>query len=214
MTTAKGRPGTSRMSSGTSPATTSSEGRRRRRRRPMRWRSSSPSGARCSTACVTTRTRSLTASTGSRNCASSGATENATDLAHSDARLRAIDLQYHDLRPERSLAQRVGLRALHVRTPKFVKPFTIRQRRTRAYFRGQCVARYPDEIVAANWDSVVFDLGEGPLQRVPNAGSDEGYAHTHRRVARNECDGTSASRSTRQVEHTYEGTRANPTTTH
>jgi proteasome accessory factor A len=40
-------------------------------------------------------------------------------------------------------------------------------RSTRAYFRGQCVARYPDEIVAANWDSVVFDLGEGPLQRVP-----------------------------------------------
>jgi len=29
------------------------------------------------------------------------------------------------------------------------------------------VARYPDQIVAANWDSVVFDLGEGPLQRVP-----------------------------------------------
>ena len=29
------------------------------------------------------------------------------------------------------------------------------------------MARYPDEIVAANWDSVVFDLGEGPLQRVP-----------------------------------------------
>jgi proteasome accessory factor A len=38
---------------------------------------------------------------------------------------------------------------------------------TRAYFRGQCVARYPDQIVAANWDSVVFDLGQGPLQRVP-----------------------------------------------
>ena len=34
-------------------------------------------------------------------------------LAHGDARLRAIDLQYHDLRAERSLAQRVGLRALH-----------------------------------------------------------------------------------------------------
>jgi proteasome accessory factor A len=29
------------------------------------------------------------------------------------------------------------------------------------------VARFPEEIVAANWDSVVFDLGEGPLQRVP-----------------------------------------------
>ena len=83
-----------------------------------------------------------------------------------DARLHAIDLQYHDLRTERSLAQRVGLRILHgedaVREAVHNPPTT-----TRAYFRGQCVARYPDQIVAANWDSVVFDLGEGPLQRVP-----------------------------------------------
>ena len=87
-------------------------------------------------------------------------------LGHDDARLRAIDLQYHDLRPERSLAQRVGLRTLstenEVREAVHNPP-----EGTRAYFRGQCVARYPDEIVAANWDSVVFDLGEGPLQRVP-----------------------------------------------
>jgi proteasome accessory factor A len=87
-------------------------------------------------------------------------------LGHGDARLHAIDLQYHDLRPERSLAQRVGLRALHtddaVREAVHNPPED-----TRAYFRGQCVARYPDEIVAANWDSVVFDVGEGPLQRVP-----------------------------------------------
>ena len=83
-----------------------------------------------------------------------------------DAKLRAIDLQYHDLRPQRSLAQRVGLRTLQsdeeVREAVHNPPTT-----TRAYFRGQCVARYPDQIVAANWDSVVFDLGEGPLQRVP-----------------------------------------------
>jgi proteasome accessory factor A len=87
-------------------------------------------------------------------------------LANGDARLRAIDLQYHDLRAERSLSQRVGLAELHpesdVREAVHNPPET-----TRAYFRGQCVARYPDEIVAANWDSVVFDLGEGPLQRVP-----------------------------------------------
>jgi proteasome accessory factor PafA2 len=87
-------------------------------------------------------------------------------LGDADARLHAIDLQYHDLRPERSLSQRVGLRVLHpdneVREAVHNPP-----EETRAYFRGQCVARYPDEIVAANWDSVVFDLGEGPLQRVP-----------------------------------------------
>jgi proteasome accessory factor A len=88
------------------------------------------------------------------------------DLDDHDARLRAIDLQYHDLRASHSLAQRVGLRELcdgdDVREAVHNPP-----RSTRAYFRGQCVSRYPDQIVAANWDSVVFDLGEGPLQRVP-----------------------------------------------
>ena len=38
---------------------------------------------------------------------------------------------------------------------------------TRAYFRGRCLAKYPDEIVAANWDSMVFDVGREPLRRVP-----------------------------------------------
>jgi len=88
------------------------------------------------------------------------------DLGPTDARLRAIDLQFHDLRPERSLARRVGLvelvSAQAVREAVHKPPRT-----TRAYFRGECVARYPEQIVAANWDSVVFDLGEGPLQRVP-----------------------------------------------
>ncbi|MDE3081837.1 MAG: proteasome accessory factor PafA2 [Acidobacteriota bacterium] len=88
------------------------------------------------------------------------------DLKATDARLRAIDLQYHDLRPERSLSARVGLRRLF-------EPAPVREavhnppRGTRAFFRGRCVERFPDEIVAANWDSLVFDLGEGPLQRVP-----------------------------------------------
>jgi proteasome accessory factor A len=88
------------------------------------------------------------------------------DLAPGDAKLRAIDLQYHDLRSERSLSQRVGLRQL-------IDVETVREavhnppNSTRAFFRGQCVARYPEQIVAANWDCVVFDLGAGPLQRVP-----------------------------------------------
>jgi proteasome accessory factor A len=40
-------------------------------------------------------------------------------------------------------------------------------RTTRAYFRGECLRRYPGSVVAANWDSVVLDLGEDPLRRVP-----------------------------------------------
>jgi proteasome accessory factor A len=88
------------------------------------------------------------------------------DLAPGDARLRVIDLQYHDLRVERSLAQRVGLNQIftldEVREAVHNPPTS-----TRAYFRGQCVARFPEQIVAANWDCVVFDVGSGPLQRVP-----------------------------------------------
>ena len=38
---------------------------------------------------------------------------------------------------------------------------------TRAYFRGRCLAKWPEHIVAANWDSMVFDLGRDPLRRVP-----------------------------------------------
>ena len=38
---------------------------------------------------------------------------------------------------------------------------------TRAYFRGKCLQRWADDIVAANWDSLVFDIGGDPLRRVP-----------------------------------------------
>ena len=39
---------------------------------------------------------------------------------------------------------------------------------TRAYFRGRCLSKYPDEVAAASWDSVIFDLpGRESLQRVP-----------------------------------------------
>jgi proteasome accessory factor A len=39
---------------------------------------------------------------------------------------------------------------------------------TRAYFRGRCLEKYADQIAAASWDSVIFDLpGRESLQRVP-----------------------------------------------
>ena len=38
---------------------------------------------------------------------------------------------------------------------------------TRAYFRGRCLAQYPQQVAAASWDSVIFDIGRESLQRVP-----------------------------------------------
>ena len=83
-----------------------------------------------------------------------------------DARLKALDLQYHDLRADKCLARRVGLDVItsdeEVRHAMSNPPTT-----TRAYFRGRCLAKWPGEIVAANWDSLVFDIGREPLRRVP-----------------------------------------------
>ncbi|HEX2786097.1 MAG TPA: depupylase/deamidase Dop [Ilumatobacteraceae bacterium] len=88
------------------------------------------------------------------------------DLSVTDARLKALDLQYHDLRADKCLARRVGLQTMvsdgDVQTAKTEPPTT-----TRAYFRGRCLAKWPADIVAANWDSLVFDIGRDPLRRVP-----------------------------------------------
>ena len=87
-------------------------------------------------------------------------------LVSGHPKLQAIDLQWHDIRPEKSLSSRAGLETLfelgQIREAVHNPPTS-----TRAYFRGQCVARYPDQLIAANWDSLVFDVGSGPLQRIP-----------------------------------------------
>jgi Pup amidohydrolase len=87
-------------------------------------------------------------------------------LKWSDAKLRAIDLQYHDIRPEKSLALRAGLAELF--DHEQIEDASINPPRdTRAYFRGRCLQKFPTEVAAANWDSLVFDLGTDPLRRVP-----------------------------------------------
>ncbi len=83
-----------------------------------------------------------------------------------DGRLAALDLQYHDLRPERSLYARMGLERL-IDDEAVAAAVTEPPRRTRAWFRGTCLARWPESVVTANWDSLVFDLGADPLRRVP-----------------------------------------------
>jgi proteasome accessory factor PafA2 len=88
------------------------------------------------------------------------------DLAWDDARLAAMDLQYHDLRPARSLFDRCHLERLST-DDEVVRGVVEPPTDTRAYFRGRCLQRWPDNIVAANWDSLVFDIGQDPLRRVP-----------------------------------------------
>jgi Pup amidohydrolase len=83
-----------------------------------------------------------------------------------DNRLAALDLQYHDLRPERSLYQRLSTDHLVTRE-EVLASVSEPPKRTRAFFRGQCLKRWASSVASANWDSLVFDLGTDPLRRVP-----------------------------------------------
>ncbi|MGH9070294.1 MAG: depupylase/deamidase Dop [Acidimicrobiales bacterium] len=87
-------------------------------------------------------------------------------LSWRDPRMAAIDLQYHDLRPERSLFARLDTERL-VTEDSVIRAVTEPPHDTRAYFRGKCLQRWGSAVAAANWDSLVFDLGTNPLRRIP-----------------------------------------------
>src|SRR3954470_17926122 len=96
---------------------------------------------------------------------------NRDGLEWTDAKLHAIDLQYADVRPDKGLYHRLLRlgRIDRLLTDEEVAA-AIHQPPgdTRAYFRGRCLEKYGDQIAAASWDSVIFDLpGRESLQRVP-----------------------------------------------
>lgn len=86
-------------------------------------------------------------------------------LSGADPRLKAIDLQYSDMRPEKGLAVRCNLEKL-VDMAMVTHAMDNPPESTRAYFRGVCLRRWPESIASANWDSIVFDVGGEPLQRI------------------------------------------------
>jgi proteasome accessory factor A len=83
-----------------------------------------------------------------------------------DPRLTAMDIQYSDLRPAKSLFARLDVERIAT-DAEVERAVTEPPDDTRAYFRGKCLQRWADDIVAANWDSLVFDIGGDPLRRVP-----------------------------------------------
>ncbi|MEY3360763.1 MAG: hypothetical protein RL531_482 [Actinomycetota bacterium] len=87
-----------------------------------------------------------------------------------DPKLALVDLQYHDVRPDRSLYERLvraGRIERVVEEESVAAAVVDPPTGTRAYFRGTCLARWPQAVVAANWDSIVLDVGVDPLRRIP-----------------------------------------------
>ena len=92
-------------------------------------------------------------------------------LAWDSPRLQLIDLQYADIRTDRGLAAKLEQRGRLTRMfadDEVARAVERPPDDTRAYFRGECIRRYPDSVTAASWDSLVFDVpGSEALQRVP-----------------------------------------------
>ncbi len=86
-------------------------------------------------------------------------------------RLELVDLQYSDVRPDKGLANRLAERGRlrRITTDEQVAhAIGHPPEDTRAWFRGECLRRYGDDVAAASWDSVIFDLPDrSALQRVP-----------------------------------------------
>ena len=88
------------------------------------------------------------------------------ELNIDDYKLAALDLQYHDLRPEMSLFSRVSTEKI-VSTEEVALAIENPPEQTRAFFRGKCLQKWPENVLVANWDSIVFDTGDQNLRRVP-----------------------------------------------
>jgi proteasome accessory factor A len=91
-------------------------------------------------------------------------------LAWGDSRLQLVDLQYSDVRPDKGLYHRLVARGSMQRLltdDEVTRAMVTPPGDTRAFFRGECLRRFPAQVAAASWDSVVFDLGRENLVRIP-----------------------------------------------
>jgi proteasome accessory factor A len=87
-----------------------------------------------------------------------------------DPRVRLMDLQYHDVRSDKGLyytLERSNMIERVVMDDDIAKAERTPPTGTRAYFRGRCVAKYPTAVYGASWTSVLFDVGNTTVKRIP-----------------------------------------------
>jgi Pup amidohydrolase len=87
-----------------------------------------------------------------------------------DPRMKLMDLQYHDVRPEKGLFYTLERGNLmerivpehEIQSAEFTPPTG-----TRAYFRGRCVSKFAKSLYGASWTSLLFDVGNTTIKKVP-----------------------------------------------
>jgi proteasome accessory factor A len=80
-----------------------------------------------------------------------------------------MDLQYHDIRPDKGLyllLERRGAVDRIISDEEIEHAMLNPPTDTRAYFRGECIRRYGSSVFGVNWDSISFNLGDEPIKRI------------------------------------------------
>ena len=83
--------------------------------------------------------------------------------------VQMLDLQYHDIRPDKGLyflLERRGAVERVIGDEMIERALGQPPVDTRAYFRGECIRRYSDSVLGVNWDSISFNLGDEPIKRI------------------------------------------------
>ena len=86
-------------------------------------------------------------------------------------KLRALDLQWHDMRPERSIVRRLDQAGQVERIfsqQEVAYAATHAPESTRAFLRGGLIDKFPENVAAAGWDGIILDVpGYKDLVRLP-----------------------------------------------
>lgn len=88
-----------------------------------------------------------------------------------DPRLKAIDIQWSDVRPDKGIFSKLraaGRFTELVTADEVQAAVTSPPEETRAYFRGRMLDQFGDAVVAASWDSLIVEVpGQRALHRIP-----------------------------------------------
>ena len=83
------------------------------------------------------------------------------NLNWDNPKIRMLDLQYHDIRPNKGLYYRLmknGKIERIVSQQEIIHAMTNPPTDTRAYFRGRCLRKFPQDIYSVNWNSMTFNI--------------------------------------------------------
>jgi proteasome accessory factor A len=87
----------------------------------------------------------------------------------SSPQVEMLDLQYHDLRPDKGLyylLERQGRAERIVTDEEINAAIHTPPSDTRAYFRGECLRKYGATVFGVNWDSISFGVDGEPIKRI------------------------------------------------